>query len=76
MQCIVNLLFRYIFQLCDPRYKDKKLQIIEFEMNQTTSPDTGTPATIPSTSPKKNGSFILFGAELTFVLAILISHFK
>lgn len=75
MQCIVHLLFRYIFQLCDPRCKAKKLQGIEFEMNQTTSPDTDTPATIPSTSPTKN-CFILFGAVLTFVLAILISHFK
>lgn len=76
MQCILHLLFRYIFQLCDPRYKAKKLQGIEFEMNQTTSPDTDTPATILSTSPTTNCSFILFGAVLTFVLAILISYFK
>lgn len=76
MQCIVHLLFRYIFQLCDPRYQAKKLQGREFEMNQTTSPDTYTPATIPSTSQTTNCSFILFWAVLTFVLAILISHFK
>lgn len=73
MQCIVHLRFRYMFQLCDPCYKAEKLQGIEIKMNQETSPDTDTPATTPPpTSPKKNRSLMLFGALLTFVLAILI----
>lgn len=72
MQCIVLLRFRYIFQLCDPRNKAIKLQRIEFEMNQATSPDTDTHATTTSTSPTKNRSLMLFGALLTFLLAILI----